>query len=86
LKENGLPLKDKKSAMFLKINDTIFELGGPPLVQVSTLISSNEFQYELSKIKEKWAEEFDSLTNFSGENIKAWTIDYVNLKYNIFQS
>ena len=40
-------------------------------------------EVEVSKIKEKWAEEFDNLTDFSKDNIKSLTIDYVNLDNNI---
>ena len=37
----------------------------------------------MSKIRDKWAGEFDSLTNFYEENIRAWTIDYLNFNNNI---
>ena len=71
-------------AMFFKIINVIVELEGPPLVQYSTLISSDELEVEMStKLKNKWVEELANLTNFSKENIKAWTIDYVNFNNNI---
>jgi hypothetical protein len=46
LKEKCSPLEDKKSATFFKIIDAIVELGGPPLVQDSTLISFDELEVE----------------------------------------
>lgn len=83
LKEKTSFLEDKKSATFLKIIDFVVELKVPPLVRDSTLISSYELEAELSKLKDKWTREFDSLTYFSEENIKAWIVDYVNLNNNI---
>lgn len=41
---------------------------------------------ELSKLKEKWAREFDDLPKFSEENIKTWTVSYVNLNNNILNN
>ena len=41
-------------------------------------------EVEVSKLKDKWAKEFDNLKNFSKDNIRAWTVDYVNLNNNIF--
>ena len=80
LKEKCSSLEDKKSATFFKIYDAIVELGGPHLVWYSMFISSYEFEFKVSKLKDKWDWEFDSLKNFSEDNIKAWIIYYVNLK------
>ena len=38
---------------------------------------------EVSKLKEKWEGEFDSLSYSFDERIKAWTVDYVNLNNSI---
>ena len=37
----------------------------------------------MSKLTNKWVGEFDSLAYFFEDNIKTWTIDYVNLNNNI---
>lgn len=42
------------------------------------MISPNELEDEVSKIKDKLAEEFGNFIDFSEESIKAWIIDYVN--------
>ena len=83
LKEEYLPLEDKKSATFFKVTDVISKLGGSPLVQYSSLIYFDELEAEVSKLKHKWDREFDSLTNFSMEIIKAQAVDYVDLNNNI---
>ena len=83
LKERCSPLEDIKSYAFFKIVDAIAELDGPPLIIYSILISMNYLEYEMSKLKDKWEGEFDSLSYFFDESIKAWTIDYVNLNNNI---
>lgn len=41
-------LEDKKNTTFLKINDVIAKLGGPPPVWDSMLISSNEMESKVS--------------------------------------
>ena len=46
------------------------------------LLSHDELEIELSKLREKWVEEFDSLTDFSRANIHMWTVDYVNHYHN----
>ena len=69
--------------MFFKITNAIVELGDPPLVWDSALIFVDGLEAEVSKLKDKWVREFDSLTDFSEESIKAWTIDYVNWNNNI---
>lgn len=82
LKEICSPLEDKKSAMFFKITYVIAELCGPPLVRDYPLIFANDQQVEVSKLKYKWEGEFDNLSYFSNENIKAWTVDYVYINSN----
>ena len=64
--------------------DVINKLEGPPLIKDSTLISPNELEVELSKLKDKWAREFDNLLDFSKDNMCTWTFDYVNLHNNVF--
>lgn len=54
LKEQWTLLEDMKSAIFFKDTDTISELVGPPLIQDSTLISPNELEVKVFKIKKKW--------------------------------
>ena len=61
------PLEDNKSAMIFKITNSIVELGIPPLVRYSTLTSFDELEVEVSKLKDKWDIEFDSLKDFSKE-------------------
>lgn len=39
---------------------------------------------EVSKLKDKWAREFDNLFDFSKGNIRMWTMDYANLNNNIY--
>ena len=56
---------------------------GPLLIKSSTLISTDELDDELSKLKDKWVEEFNDLSDFFEENMSTWTIDYVNLNKNI---
>ena len=48
-------LEDHKSVMFFKMSDVIKELEGPLLIKGSMLISPNELDNELSKLKDKWA-------------------------------
>lgn len=38
----------------------------------------------MSKLKDKWVREFDSLINFFKDSIRTWTVDYVKLNNNIF--
>ena len=68
--------------MFFKITYVIAELCGPPLVRDYPLIFANDQQVEVSKLKYKWEGEFDNLSYFSNENIKAWTVDYVYINSN----
>ena len=53
------------------------------MIKRSVLISTNELDDELSKLKDKWVEEFNDLSDFFEENMSTWTIDYVNLNKNI---
>lgn len=48
-------LEYKKSSIFFKVYSSITELEGLPLIKVSTLISPDELEVELSKLKDKWA-------------------------------
>lgn len=41
---------------------------------------------ELSKLMEKWVKEFDSLSNFFGDDIRMWIVDYINLNHNFYIS
>ena len=77
-------LEDMKSALFFKVFDVIAELGGPTLIRDSTLISPDELQVELSKLKDKWAREFNNMSYFFEDSMGTWTVDYVNLNNNIF--
>ena len=83
MKEKCSPLEDRKSTTLFKITNAIVELGGPPLVRVYNLIYVDDLEVELSKLKDKWVGEFDSMSYFSRECIKAWMVDYVNLNNNI---
>lgn len=83
LKEKCTLLGDKKSAIFFKVSDTIVELGGPSMIQDSMLILIYDLEVEVSKFKDKWLKEFDNLSDFSEDNIRMRTIDYVNLNNNI---
>jgi hypothetical protein len=83
LKEKATSLEDKKSATFFKITDLVNELQGPPLIKDSMSISLEEMETELARLRDKWVEEFDSLSYFSGDNMCTWTIDYVNVNHNI---
>ena len=49
------------------------------MIQDSTLISPNELEVEFSKLKEKWAREFNNMSDFSKYSMQTWTMDYVNL-------
>ena len=76
-------MEDSKTATFFKITDAIVELGGLALVWYSSLIYANDLESSMSKLKDKWVEEFDSMSKFSEERIKTWIIDYVNLNNNL---
>lgn len=82
LQESAKLLEDRQSEIFFKVSDAFNELEGPPLVKNFALISPDELETTLSKLRGKWVEEFDSLSNFS-KNMCMWTIDYVNLNHNI---
>ena len=86
LMENVTLLEDGKSAIFFKVFDAIKGLEGPPLIKHSTLILAAKLDDELSKLKDKWAREFNDMLDFSKDNMHTWTIDYVNLNNNIFIS
>lgn len=60
------------------------ELEGPPLVKESTFLSSDEFENELTKLRDKWDKKFDSLYDFSRDNMRTWIVDYVNLNHNVY--
>lgn len=77
------PLEDRKSATFFKINDVFSKLDGPPIITKYTLISIDYLDFEASKIKYKWAREFENLLYFSEENIETWKFSYLNLNNNI---
>lgn len=57
---------------------------GLPLIKGSTLISPNELDMEISKLKDKWAIEFNDFSYFSEDIMHTWTVDYVNLDKNIY--
>ena len=77
-------LEDRKSAVFFKVFDVVNELEGTPLVKDSTLLSPNELETKLFKLKDKWYDEFDSLYDFSRNNMRTWIVDYLNLNHNVF--
>ena len=64
LKENTKLFEDRKSGIFFKVSYAINELEGPPLINGSTLISPDELEVKLSKLKDKWARKFDYLSYF----------------------
>ena len=82
IKEKSTLLEDWKSFIFFKVSDVVNELEGPPIIKGSTLISPNELDIELFKLKDNWAKEFDDLLYFSKYSMRMWTIDYVNLNKN----
>ena len=84
LKKKCTFLEDKKGAPFFKVSYAIVELGGPPLFWDSMFISSYELESKVSKIKDKWVRQFDNLMSFSEDDIRAWTVDYINLNNNIW--
>ena len=53
-----------KTTMLFNVADVINELEGSSMIKGSTLISPNELEVELSKLKDKWVKEFDDLSNF----------------------
>ena len=63
-------LEYRKSITFFKVVEPIFELGSPPIVKKYTLISIDDLEYELFKLKDKWDGEFNNLLDFFEENIK----------------
>ena len=77
--ERCSPIEDIKSANSFNITNIIAELGSPSIIVNSTLIIVDDLEVELSKLKDKWVGEFGSLSNFFDENIRTWTVDYVNL-------
>jgi hypothetical protein len=83
LSERCSPLEDIKNDTFFNINDATIELGGPPLIRSSTLITVDDLDLEVSKLKDKWVGEFDSLSYFYDKNFRTWTTNYVNLNSNI---
>ena len=61
-------------------------LQGPPLIKESMLILHEELETELATLRDKWAEEFDSFSDFLGDDMHTWTIGYVNINHNIYVS
>lgn len=51
------------------MSDVIDELEGPYLIQDSTLISPNEMELVLSKLKDKCVGEFNDMSYFSEDNM-----------------
>ena len=75
--------KIEKLPYSTKVFDDITELGGPPMTWDSMLISLDELEIEVSKLKDKWPGELDNLSYFSEDNIQTWNMDYINLNNNI---
>ena len=78
-----IPRRQEKHHLF-EFFDAIGELGGPLLVQDSMMISLDELEDEVSKLRDKWVREFDNLTDFFNVNMREWTLDYVSLNNDIF--
>jgi hypothetical protein len=76
-------LEEKKSVTLFQTIEVISELGGPIVVKNSTFISVDDMESKLAKLKDKRARDFDNLSDFSEENIKTWTISYVNFNNDI---
>lgn len=83
LKGKATLLEDRKSMVFFKLSDAVNKLEGPPLIKDSTLLSPNELENELSKLRDKWVEEFNSLYDLSRDNMYTWILYYVNLNHNV---
>lgn len=64
-------LEDKKSNVFFKVSNVIKELNAPSLIRNLNLLSNNEMEKELSKLKELWENDFDSLSKFLEEDMRA---------------
>ena len=64
--------------------DVVNELEGPPLVKDSTLLSLDELEIELSKLRDKCTKEFNGMSNFSRDNMRTWIVDYINLNHNVY--
>ena len=79
-------LEDRKSSILFKVTNAIVQLGGPPLIRESTLVSLDDMEVEVSKLKDKWVREFDNLLDFFEDIIRMWTMDYVNVNNNIYVS
>ena len=81
--KSELHWKKRKVSPYLKNFEAIIKLGGPPIVKNSTLISIDDLESDLSKLNDKQDREFDILLDFSEENIKTWTVSYVNFNNDI---
>ena len=53
------------------------------MIKNSMFLPPNDLETRLSKLKDKWVEEFDSKSNLSGDNMCTWIVDYVNLNHNV---
>ena len=83
LQEKSTFLEDRKSVIFFKVFDVVNDLEGLALFKNSMFLSIDELETKLSKLGDKWDEEFYSLSDFSRDNMRTWTIDYLNLNHNI---
>lgn len=63
--------------------DVVNELEGPPIGKDSTLLSPDELENKLSKLRHKWSKGFNILSDLSKDNMRTWTVDYVNLNHNV---
>lgn len=79
-------LEDRKSVVFFKVSDPSNELEGPPLVKDSMFLSPGVLENELSKLRDKWVVEFDSVFDLYRNNMHTWIVDYINLNHNVYVS
>ena len=55
--------------MFLKVDDIVKELKGPPLIMDSMLLTRDHMEADLGILRVTWGTKFDDLTNFLEDEI-----------------
>jgi len=62
----------------LDIVRTIIEVSNPKLISNSMLINRDQFEEQVENLKKISAENFDSMVEFTYDDIDNWIVEYTN--------
>jgi hypothetical protein len=62
-------LEERRSTLFLKVDDIVKDIKGPPSIMDSMLLTRDHMETDLGILRVAWGTKFDDLANFLEDEI-----------------